>query len=70
MRSCTRPRPDVRERLKLEGGKRFVMETEFKPAGDQPTAIAELTQGVHDGDQDQVSAWARLVRAKPTPWPR
>ncbi len=48
------PAPDVRERLKLEGGKRFMMETEFQPAGDQPTAIAELSQGVNDGDQDQV----------------
>ncbi|MFD1157123.1 excinuclease ABC subunit UvrB [Roseovarius aestuarii] len=48
------PAPDVRERLKLEGGKRFVMETEFQPAGDQPTAIAELSQGVNDGEQDQV----------------
>ena len=30
------------------------MHTEFEPAGDQPTAIEELVQGVHDGDQDQV----------------
>ena len=48
------PDGDVRARLKLEGGKRFVMETEFQPAGDQPTAIAELSQGVNDGEQDQV----------------
>ena len=48
------PAPDVRTREKLEGGKRFVMETEFQPAGDQPTAIAELSQGVRDGEQDQV----------------
>ncbi|WP_299848871.1 excinuclease ABC subunit UvrB [uncultured Roseovarius sp.] len=46
--------PDVRERLKLEGGKSFVIETEFQPAGDQPTAIAELSQGVNEGEQDQV----------------
>ncbi|MBV7378142.1 excinuclease ABC subunit UvrB [Maritimibacter sp. DP4N28-5] len=39
---------------KLEGGKRFVMNTSFKPAGDQPTAIAELSQGVDSGEQDQV----------------
>ena len=39
-------RPDVLTRPKLEGGKRFVMKTEFAPAGDQPTAIAELAGGV------------------------
>ncbi|WP_164659540.1 excinuclease ABC subunit UvrB [Tropicibacter sp. Alg240-R139] len=45
---------DVRARLKLEGGKQFVMHTEFEPAGDQPTAIKELAQGVVDGERDQV----------------
>ncbi|QPH52595.1 excinuclease ABC subunit UvrB [Pontivivens ytuae] len=44
--------PERRE--KLEGGKRFVMNTEFKPAGDQPTAIEELSAGVLNGEQDQV----------------
>ena len=48
------PAPDVREREKLEGGKRFVMQTDFAPAGDQPTAIAELTGGVNAGERDQV----------------
>ncbi len=46
--------PDVRTREKLEGGRRFVMRTEFKPAGDQPTAIAELSEGVKAGEQNQV----------------
>ena len=41
-------------RAKLEGGKRFVMATEFSPAGDQPTAIKEISQGVLSGEQDQV----------------
>ncbi len=41
-------------RPKLEGGKQFVMHTEFSPAGDQPTAIAELSTGVLNGDRDQV----------------
>ncbi len=45
---------DIHARPKLEGGKRFVMHTEFQPAGDQPTAIAELVQGIGDGEQDQV----------------
>src|SRR5210317_2149641 len=44
----------VRERPKLEGGKAFVMNTEFKPAGDQPTAIAELSQAVREGERNQV----------------
>ncbi|WP_425038113.1 excinuclease ABC subunit UvrB [Primorskyibacter sp. S187A] len=48
------PAPDVRTREKLEGGKAFVMQTEFEPAGDQPTAIAELTAGVTSGERDQV----------------
>ena len=42
------------DRPKLEGGRRFVMRTEFQPAGDQPTAIAELTEGVVGGERDQV----------------
>ncbi|WIV51155.1 excinuclease ABC subunit UvrB [Marivivens sp. LCG002] len=41
-------------REKLEGGKRFVMRTEFQPAGDQPTAIKELAGGILAGERDQV----------------
>ncbi|MDE0590458.1 excinuclease ABC subunit UvrB [Halocynthiibacter sp. C4] len=48
----TKPAPIRRE--KLEGGKRFVMNTEFEPAGDQPTAIKELSAGVNEGDRNQV----------------
>ncbi|MGB8623138.1 MAG: excinuclease ABC subunit UvrB, partial [Paracoccaceae bacterium] len=48
------PAPDVRTRPKLEGGKRFTMKTEFEAAGDQPTAIAELTAGVTEGERNQV----------------
>jgi excinuclease ABC subunit B len=46
--------PDVRSRPKLEGGKAFVLESEFEPAGDQPTAIAELSEGIRNGERDQV----------------
>ncbi|PHQ96450.1 MAG: excinuclease ABC subunit B [Marinosulfonomonas sp.] len=46
--------PDPETRTKLEGGKAFVMHTEFTPAGDQPTAIAELAKGINDGEHDQV----------------
>ncbi|PYE85369.1 excinuclease ABC subunit UvrB [Pseudoroseicyclus aestuarii] len=48
------PAPEVKSREKLEGGKRFRMQTEFTAAGDQPTAIAELTEGVRTGERDQV----------------
>jgi excinuclease ABC subunit B len=47
-------RPEVLTRPKLEGGRRFVLSTPFQPAGDQPTAIAELTAGVLSGERDQV----------------
>ena len=48
------PQADVRRREKLEGGKKIVMHSEFAPAGDQPTAIAELSQGITSGEKDQV----------------
>ncbi|MDC0738136.1 excinuclease ABC subunit UvrB [Cognatishimia sp. SS12] len=48
------PAKPIPAREKLEGGKRFVMNTEFTPAGDQPTAIAELSGGIKDGERDQV----------------
>ncbi|AWD22337.1 excinuclease ABC subunit UvrB [Fuscovulum blasticum] len=48
------PRPDVLTKPKLEGGRRFVMQTPFQAAGDQPTAIAELATGVLAGERDQV----------------
>jgi excinuclease ABC subunit B len=44
----------LRAHLKMEGGKRFVMQSEFQPAGDQPTAIAELSQGIRDAERNQV----------------
>ncbi len=44
----------LRDHLKLEDGKRFVMHTDFAPAGDQPTAIAELTDGIDALEQNQV----------------
>ena len=41
-------------REKLEGGRRFVMHSEFSPAGDQPGAIRELAAGLDAGERDQV----------------
>ena len=40
--------------LKRDVGKPFRMVTPYTPAGDQPTAIAELVEGVNNGESDQV----------------
>jgi excinuclease ABC subunit B len=42
-------RPD-----KAEGGRPFVLRSEYEPAGDQPTAIKELTEAALDGEKSQV----------------
>ncbi len=42
-------RPD-----KGEGGKAFKLVSEYQPAGDQPTAIAELVDQARGGEKDQV----------------
>lgn len=42
-------RPD-----KVEGGRRLQIVSDYQPAGDQPTAIADLLQGIDAGDQTQV----------------
>jgi excinuclease ABC subunit B len=39
---------------KSEGGIAIKMETEFKPSGDQPTAIKDLVEGVANEDRTQV----------------
>ncbi len=43
---------------KSEGGRRFRLVSEYKPAGDQPTAIADLVEGLgplpNEGDRDLV----------------
>src|SRR5712672_1332788 len=43
------PRPE-----KSEGGVRFVIKSEYEPKGDQPTAIAELVEGITRNDRTQV----------------
>ena len=45
-----RPAP----RQKSEGGIPFTLATSYTPAGDQPTAIAELVEGIENGETDQV----------------
>ncbi len=39
---------------KSEGGRRFRLNAPYEPAGDQPTAIAELLEGIKDREHDQV----------------
>ena len=34
--------------------RKFVVKSDYEPAGDQPTAIGELVQGVEGGERDQV----------------
>ena len=46
--------PEPAARVKLEGGQKFILNSPFQPAGDQPTAIKELVQGLADGEQNQV----------------
>lgn len=41
-------------RRPLEAGRRFEMVSSFSPAGDQPTAITELADGLVRGERDQV----------------
>jgi excinuclease ABC subunit B len=43
------PRPE-----KSEGGVRLVIKSEMEPKGDQPTAIAELVEGVNRNERTQV----------------
>ena len=45
-------RPAPRE--KSEGGIPFKLVTDYQPAGDQPTAIADIVEGVNNGETDQV----------------
>jgi len=39
---------------KSEGGRRFKLVSDYEPAGDQPTAIAELVDGINAREHDQV----------------
>ena len=39
---------------KLEGGKKFKIKSDFKPAGDQPEAIKKLVKGANKEEFNQV----------------
>ncbi len=40
--------------VKLEGGNRFELVTDFTPQGDQPSAIEKIVEGINNGESDQV----------------
>ncbi len=46
--------PIVTERVAAAGGKPFRLVSDYRPAGDQPQAITELTEGLVQGARDQV----------------
>ena len=39
---------------KAEGGRAFVLKSDYHPAGDQPAAIKEMVEAVQGGEKDQV----------------
>src|ERR1700688_2101626 len=50
----TQPLLGVASRPQAGGGRRFVIHSEFQPAGDQPQAIDALTAGIERAERDQV----------------
>ena len=44
----------IKPEFRPEAGKKFVLKSDFKPAGDQPQAISELVDGLERGERDQV----------------
>ncbi len=52
--SASSPKAHHADNRKLEGGRRFLLRSDFEPAGDQPAAIAELVEGVSSGERSQV----------------
>ena len=55
---------------KADGGRRFELVSEYEPAGDQPTAIAELVDGGARRRADPGAARRHRLAARPSPWPR
>ena len=68
-----------RGRTSREGGRRFKLVSDYEPAGDQPTAIAELVAGVKAREHDQVLlgvtgsgktfTMAKVIERDPAPGP-
>lgn len=49
--AAAKQKPD---RPLVEGGNPFELVSDYRPAGDQPKAIAELVEGINSGERDQV----------------
>lgn len=54
MNDLIKPGPKVTPEPSLGEGKPFELVSDFDPAGDQPTAIKELVEGLNSGEKDQV----------------
>ena len=54
MNELTRSESESHGWVKFEGGREFVLNSSFSPAGDQPSAIEQLTQGISEDCQSQV----------------
>jgi excinuclease ABC subunit B len=44
----------ARPEFRPEAGRKFVLKSDFKPAGDQPQAIEALVEGINKAERDQV----------------
>ncbi|MBC8445157.1 MAG: excinuclease ABC subunit UvrB [Rhodospirillaceae bacterium] len=44
----------TQKRPAIQGGERFKLVSDFSPSGDQPQAIAELSEGLESGEHNQV----------------
>ncbi len=61
--------PDLKSDVaEQDAGRPLEVVSEYKPAGDQPQAIAELVQGLNDREWDQVLLGV-TGSARPSPWP-
>ena len=49
---------------KLEGGKKFKIKSDFKPAGDQPEAIKKLVQSAKKGNFSHSKSFSRSCYTK------
>ena len=54
---------------KSEGGIAIGMQSDYEPAGDQPTAITDLVEGVSRATAPRCCS-ASPAPARPSPWPR
>jgi excinuclease ABC subunit B len=56
--------------VKSEGGIPFKLVSAYEPKGDQPTAIADLVEGIERPATRRRCCSASPARARPSPWRR